>query len=1116
MKKKLKWDHPELIRMVRKGCLIMRLFLFLMILGVLHSTASVSQTKRFNLNERNISVKDALKLIEEQSGYRFFYEENLLNVNKKLSINISNSTIDEVLDQLLGQTGIEYKLMDNNFVVLKSKSNGNRNLSGMMQQAHSVSGKVTDSSGVPLPGVTLVIKGTTQGTITGADGKYSLSNVPANATLVFSFVGMRSQEIAVNNRQQIDLSLKEETIGIEEVVAIGYGTMKKSDITGSVVKADIESFRESPNVSIMQSLQGTVPGLNVSQVDQSGENPEISIRGQNTISGSSSPLIVVDGIIFRGNLIDLNPNDIESVDVLKDASSTAIYGSEAANGVLIITTKSGKGYIGKPKITYSGSYSFQTPSHDLVPMNREGYVKKLFDAFWQENRLGPDYFEPDPNTKWSVYAQFKGTQHIEGYDDGTDENWHDLLTDNGYIQNHDVSITGGTDKINYYSSFGYTEQDGWLLNDDYKRYNIRINLDNKINNWLKIGTQSFMSISDYSGVSPSLTQIWFPPICKAYNADGTPVLEPTALGVNPLINVLQPDLEKRLNLFGNVYAEINFPFIEGLSYKVNYSRNYRHDRHYNFNENGNNYQGTAYKNHDLFNDWTFDNILTFNRNFNKIHNLTLTLVYGRENRYAESTDAYSSIFINDILGYNALESGAILEQTASSGAWEENSLYSMGRLVYNYKKKYLFTGTYRRDGFSGFGENKKFGEFPSVAVAWVLSEENFIKNNLPVFDYLKVRASYGTNGNRTVSRYQTLAKVSSEYAYIYGDGGSAELSQWVSSMANPNLGWETTTGLNVAMDFTLLNQRISGSIEYYNTKTNDLLYNINIPTMTGFSSISTNIGELHNHGLEVSLTTVNVKKKDVNWQTTFVFSRNRNKVKSILGIDDDGDGKEDDLKASNIFIGEPLGVLYNYKVVGMYQLGDEIPSGFYAGNYKIADLNNDGGYSAEKDRKILGYTNPGYRFGIQSKLTYKNWALHIFINSIQGGKDYYYGNGSPQGSWGDDVAAKFAEGNSIMWDYWMPENPNAKHERLGYVSSFQTILPVQRNFVRLQDISLSYTVPSKFVQRYQIQGLKLFVSGKNIHTWTKWEGWDPETGLGLVPGGRPVMANYTLGVTLEL
>lgn len=1094
---------------LKKLLMIMKLSIILLVLSLLQVSAGVfGQNTLLNLKLQNVTIAEVFDRIEDQTDYYFFYNRDEFNDKEIVSVDFTNKNISEILDYILENKPLGYEIIGNN-IIIKAKNPGETAVS----QSRTVNGKVTHVSGESIPGVTVSLKGTTHGTITGIDGSFSLSSVSADAVLVFSFVGLKTQEISVKNQSFFNVVMEEGTIGIEEVVAIGYGTMKKSDITGSVVKADIESFRESPNISILQSLQGTTPGLNVGQVDQSGESPSISIRGQNTISGSSTPLIVVDGVIFRGSLIDLNPNDIESVDVLKDASSTAIYGSEAANGVLIFTTKSGKGYVGSPRITYSGSYSFQTPSHDLIPLKREGFLKKLYDAFWEENRIAPDYLEPDP--EWNVYAQFKNSESVEGYDDGTDMNWHDLMTDNGYIQSHHVNVVGGTDKINYFTSFGYVEQNGWLINDDYNRYSIRVNLDNKINDWLKIGTQSFLTVSDFSGVSPSAYYIWWPPINKAYDENGEPVLEPVGLGINPVLTIQQDDLNKRMNLFGNVYAEIAVPFIKGLSYRINYSRNFRHSRHYNFDENGNNYQGTAFKNHDLYNDWTFDNILTFNRTFSNVHGVNLTLVYGRENRFAESTDAYSSIFINDILGYHALEAGDIVQQTTSSGAWEENSLYSMGRLVYNYKKKYLLTATFRRDGFSGFGENKKFGTFPSVALGWVLSEEGLV-NRFSVIDYLKLRVSYGTNGNRTVSRYQTLPKVSDAYAYIYGDGGSPELSQWVSSMANPDLGWETTTGLNVGLDFAISKQRIFGNIDYYNTRTNDLLYNIKLPTMTGFSEIATNIGELRNHGLEFSLTTVNLKQKDLNWETTFNFSRNRNKVVSILGIDDDEDGKEDDLIASNIFIGEPLGVLYNYEITGMYQLGDEIPNGFYAGNYKIADLNDDGAYSPANDRKILGYTNPGYRFSVQSKLSYKNWELNIFVNSIQGGRDYYYGNGSPKGGWGDDVAEKFASGNSIMWDYWMPENPDAKHERLGYVSSFQTILPVQRNFIRLQDVSFSYTVPKKMIKRYHIEGLKLFVSGKNICTWTKWEGWDPETGLGLEYSARPVMSDYTLGLTLEL
>jgi TonB-linked SusC/RagA family outer membrane protein len=941
--------------------------------------------------------------------------------------------------------------------------------------------------------------------------------------LVFSFIGYKSVEVPVGSRTIIDIALSADAHVFDEIVVVGYGTMKKSDLTGAVANVDMEKMAELPNVSVLQSLQGSIAGLNIGQVDAAGEDPTISIRGQSTLSSSAAdnaPLIVVDGIIYRGSIIDLNTADIASVDILKDASSAAIYGSQASNGVVLITTKKGKA-TGKPIISYTGSYTFQEPAKNLVPMRAAEYEKFYNDLWWDRGRLAPDYLQPDPN--FSIIPQFKTLEIADGYRAGVDSDWWGGLTSNGHINNHNVSIRGQNERTNYFVSGGYTDVEGFMKNDTYKKYNYRINFDAQINDWFKIGAESFLASSDYSGYSlPVGVAFAYQPWAPIYDENGEYTQNPSG-DINPYTRLKTDDSDRRLNLFGNIHTDIKLPFLEGFNYRINYAQNYRTINQDRFDPLAVNFTGSGYKNTSLYYDWTFDNIFSYQRSINDLHNINLTLVYGVEERNSSFTNASAQNFVIDDLGYNRLEAGDPALNGVNSGKGRENSLYSMARASYSYNNKYLLTATVRRDGFSGFGANNKFGVFPSVAAGWAVSEEPFFQDLTSTIGYLKARASYGTTGRRGSERYATQAVVTATPSVVFGDGGSATIGQVISSLENNDLAWETTTGLNVGVDFELFNSRILGSVEYYKNNTKDILYNINLPTMTGFTSIKTNIGKVSNHGLELTLVGKVVDNTNLKWEATGVYSRVRNEIVSILGPanDNDGDGREDDLVSNRLFIGEPQSVIYNYEIAGMWQLADDeadiIPDGFFPGTHKITDLNGDGVYSAAGDMKILGYVDPAYRFGIANTLRYKNFSLYVFVNSIQGGKNYYMGDDSPQAEvlWYKRDQLSYSNVPSGAWDYWMPEHPNAKYRRLDQDSQYAPRVYGQRSFVRLQDVSLAYNFQPALLEKIKISNLKIFLSGKNLATWTNWQGWDPEVGTGFDADALPVMRNYSLGLNLE-
>ena len=1116
------WEYVSLLCSL-KVIKIMKNILILMVITVLQVFASdsYSQNTRLTLKLNNVTVENVLNTIEDQSEFYFLCNKKLVDVDRKVSVHQENQKIGIILTQVFEGTNVDYVLIDRQIVLAPDKY-----LSKVKSklQPITITGTVRDENGETLPGVSIKLKGTVIGTVTNLDGEYVIDIDDPSATLVFSFIGHKTQEIAVGNNTLIDMVLEADVIGLEEVVVTGYGTMRKSDLTGSVTRANIAQMEELPNVSVIQAMQGTVAGLNIGAVDQAGENPTISIRGQNTLpvttentaalnaaatTAANAPLIVVDGSIYRGSLVDLNTADIESIDILKDASSAAIYGSQASNGVMLITTKKGTMF-SKPVINYVGSYTVQVPSNKLEPMNSAELTEFFPDIYWTESRLAPDYLQPD--NSFSISDKLKTLAITEGFANGQDTDWWGSLTGNGYINAHNLSVRGKNENLGYFVSGGMTDVKGFVINDTYKKYNYRINVDTKINDWMNVGIESFLTSSDYSGVSPSVSTAFFmQPWAPIYDDSGEIILTPEGLSLNPFLTIEQDDSDRRLNMFANIHADIKLP-IKGLAYRINFSQNYRTTNQDRFNPWGANYTGTGYKYSYINYDWTLDNILTYKKTFSDVHHVNATLLYGVEERDFSYTEAGAENFVNDLLGYNKLEAGDPTLRTTNTGKEQESSSYSMARIFYNYDNKYLMTGTVRRDGFSGFGTEDKIGVFPSIALAWVVSEEGFISNSLDWLNYMKIRASYGQTGRRGVGRYDTRAIVDTHPSIIFGDGGSATQGQWISSMANNQLGWETTTGLNFGVDFAILNSRLHGNIEYYNNNTENILYAIQLPTMTGFETINTNIGEVANHGIEFTLNGQIINSGDLKWAASVYFSRNRNEIVSILGDDNDGDGIEDDLVADRLFIGEPQQVIYDYEINGMWQLSDEIPSGFFPGTYKIADLNGDGVYSGSDDMKILGYRAPSYRLGIANTITYKQFSLYIFINAIQGGSDYYYGSDTPFVYKKDQLSYQNVPKGA--WDYWMPENTDAYFRRLDTPSNYAPDRYAQRNFIRLQDVSLSYTFDKGILQKLNIGSLKIFVSGKNLATITKWRGWDPETGLGFSPG-RPLMANYTFGVNVE-
>jgi len=621
-----------------------------------------------------------------------------------------------------------------------------------------------------------------------------------------------------------------------------------------------------------------------------------------------------------------------------------------------------------------------------------------------------------------------------------------------------------------------------------------------------------MSESNYGPQTYGLGDRYLEPFAHPYDENGDLVDRPTGNPINPIIEARADAEDQRLNLNANLTATVLLP-LEGLNYKLRFGNNYITTDESYFGAHGSNFQGFGSKRAEKGYTWSLDNILSYTKTFKNIHEVDVTLLYGVEERQFDFTNAEGSNFASFVLGYNRLQAAAADQQRISSGGWKESSLYNMGRISYKLLDRYLITGTVRRDGFSGFSDQNKFGTFPSVAIGWVVSEESFF-NTLPEwFDFLKLRASYGTTGNRTIGRYQTLAEVTGEPSYVTADGSSL-YGQWISGLESPDLQWEKTTGINVGLDFRVLKGRLSGNLNYYDNNTTDLLYQVDIPGISRFESFPDNLGEINNKGLEVILSSVNIQKQDFSWNTDFNFSRNRNQIRTLLGFDTDGDGKEDDLTSEGLFIGQSTGVIFDYQIDGIWQQSDEIPDGYEFGSYRVLDLNGDDVRDGD-DRAIVGNTLPAYRFGINNVLNYKKWTMRLFVNSVQGGSNRYLGEDTFYGFQIFNQENHFNIAFPEDIDYWTPENPDAKYQRPGIRGSggIAGTRYSPRNFVRLRNVSLSYNLGA--VDWASIQSLKVTLSGRNLLTITDWEGWDPETGQGITRFGRPVMESYSLGINVS-
>lgn len=1062
-----------------------------------------AQAEKLDLSVTNKSLKQFITQVEKETDYTFMLDQTV-DQNQKITVKGQQESLETILTKAFAGKPVTFEIVGKQIILKLPRTT-------QSGQTKKITGTIKDENGEAVIGANVSVKGTTTGTITDIDGNFSLE-AQQGATLLISYIGYETQEITVGSQSVYSIRLSEDSQALDEVVVIGYGTQNRQAITGSITKADIDTYRDVPTNNIMETIKGSVSGLNVGGVNKAGNVAGFSIRGQNsTRDGGNNPLIVLDGAIYDGSLADIPSEDIENFTVLKDASAAAVYGSRSANGVILIQTKRGRSKSSKPEFNVNLSYGISNELKRLKVYDAPGYLQHILDVR-QANGL-----DADP-AKIDLYLQAEESKNYNATPDHqpTFSDPYELFRQNAYNLKANVSVSNSSEFASYYISAAMTDQKGVVLNDRYKNFSGRVNIDSNLTSWLKVGVKTNYSIRDYSGSTPSMEKAaQFSPYASLYDEEGRYLQFPqtTTSFQSPFWSMRTDDTEK-YNILGAILnGKITVPWVKGLTYEMVYSntlrwsqKNYFYDE-YTTEGQGKNGKGER-KNENNY-SMLLDNMIKYNNTFNQKHNVDVTLLYSRERRTWDDMTSYAENFDNTVLGDNKLEDGK--KQTVNTGAGESGAIAWMARGTYTFDGRYSLTGTVRRDGCSAFSINRKWATFASGGLNWNITNESFMKD-VKAIDNLALRVSYGSNGNQSIDSYSTLAKVGTN-KYIFAGDPSYSITQGISSFALNDLGWEKTTGANFGVDFSVLNNRLSGSVDAYFTNTTDLLFSLALPSVSGKTSILSNLGKIKNKGVEIGLHSVNIETKDFSWTSDFAFSLNRNKVATIYGEDNDGDGKEDDLISSGYFIGKTLGTIYNYKVNGMWQQSDvdngTIMEGMRPGDYKLEDVDGDGKISSDKDRQFLGTSKENFRWSLTNTLSYKDFSLMVYINSIWGGNGYFLsGNNTPY----TDEYVNSAAHNRTVYDYWTPENTNAKYPRPDYQANarYKGTKYVDRSFIKLQKIALSYDL-SRLVKPYGFNNMRLSLSADNLFTFAPhWDGLDPETDSGLKITAFPSIRTYQM------
>jgi len=965
---------------------------------------------------------------------------------------------------------------------------------GLLAQ-NMVRGTVTsEKDQLPLIGVNVLVKGTINGTSTDLEGNYSLIvEDPDNAILVFSYIGYMQKEIPLEGRTTLSLSLSEDFAELDEVIVVGYGTMKKSDLTGAIISMKEEQMHEVKTGNVLESLQGKAAGVDIRRDNgRAGAGVSITVRGNRSLTASNSPLVIVDGVPYGDN-IEINPNDIESIEILKDVSSTAIYGSRGANGVILITTK--KGSAQRTKIFVNSYYGITQPFQKVPVFDREGYITAKIDA----NR---DIYNWD--TIPNPINVFPGDE-FTGYENGTETDWQDIVTQNGVRQDHHVGFSGGSDKMIYSTSFNYFSEEGVVLADRFDRYTLRTNLEGELNKYLTIGGSTILTFSERDGRGPRFTDaVRLSPIVPAYDSLGNYIYQPNFANPrkSPLAYVEDVDEERTTRVFSMVYAQLRI--LDNMNFKSNFGLDLRSRRSGYMYPQKEPTQGFTTSGANLGFDYsyTWTNLLNYFTEFGR-SSLTLTLGqearYGRHERYnldGELQDADRSLWYNLTTNKN---------QQTSSSLVESSMLSFFGRANYNYDNRYLFNFTGRYDGASQLAEGNKWDFFPSAGAAWRITGEEFM-DNIEVISDMKIRAGIGVSGNASVSPYGTAASANRHPLFIqFGDPGQEVFYSGYRpvSLASKTLKWETTTSINLGLDLGFFKNRVVANVDLFRAHTENLLLSDKLPLSSGFFSIMTNAGETITEGIELNIFSVNVHGSNFKWTSNLTFSSTREEILSL------NSGVLQDI-ANGWFVGEPLRVYYDFEKEGIWQMDEEeeaAAAGSFPGHIKVADLDGNDTINFD-DRKILGQKNPKWFGSFVNTFTYKGFDLTVNLYARMGHMI-------------DASAYTFDPrmyDNQLAISYWTPENPTNEYPRLNASLTemdYEHLLRYRDgSFIKIKNITLGYTLPESWVTKAHISSVRVYFSTNNpfILYSTLYEGIDPETGGGY---SWPLARTMVFGINLE-
>ncbi len=1033
-----------------------------------------------------------------------------------------------------------------------ASGNWSKDMEVSQQEGKTITGRITDQKGEPLIGVNVVEAGTTNGTVTDIDGDYTLNLTTSNPILNISYIGFSTQTVNVGDRTVINVTMEEETSFLDEVVVVGYGTMRQRDLTGAISTIKAEGLKAEVPRSIQDLLRANAAGLNIGFANSAKGSAGLEIRGVNTLKAGSEPLIVLDGVIFEGALTDINPMDVASIDVLKDASSAAVYGAKAANGVVVILTQKG-GRGGKPLVSFNTSFGLAQSANQPKILDPEGFIQyrrayeigKHSDEYLQQY---PEMFEDPRNLQsisqlnwfnydkqvpvetfteedllrtWAARLELKSPE-IDNFINNRTTDWADKVIHTGLQQDYQVSVSNKREDASYYWSLGYADREGVIVGDRFSTFRTRLNLESNITPFLKIGLNTGFASRNEGYLSADWGQMVR---ISPYGADerGNEEVDeflwkyPTSdiTPVNPFFDNMYRDRKNVYSsLNANMYAIVTLPL--GFEYQFNYipylewREYYNHDSSKNFDwaSRGGSAERTTHKIYS----WQIDNLLRWKRSFNDIHNLEATFLVNAEKRqYWSQTMTASAFSPNDILGYHRMQAGTVPLNSSNDTYRTGDAL--MGRLFYSLMDRYMITASIRRDGYSAFGQKNPRAIFPAIALGWTFTSEKFAEPMTDWLDYGKLRLSWGENGNRDIGEYEALSDMTSgPHPYIDQNGNVYITSQiYVNRMSNPNLKWERKTSLNVGLDYSFFNNRIHGALDAYKATTNDLLVDRALPEIIGFNSVATNLGQLENKGFEATVNANIVSSQKFAWNATANFSLNRRKIVHLYGdmidIKDEegnviGQKEADDIK-NRWFIGQDPDRIWNYELVGVWQEeeADEAAKyGLQPGDFKYKDQNGDG-IMTDADRVFQGYTTPRFRWTLRNEFVFnKNISLSAVLYSYWG--QYGSFNRAANNSNFPDRCSEYVQ------PYWTPENKINDYARIGS-KNIGTVYR-EKSFIRLDNITLSYFVPENMIQKINVQDMRISLSIRNVAVFSPhWNFWDPE-----VSEPAPRTFNVNLNFTL--